>query len=273
MGDGHPSYDVRGTALPDLLLVELGFDDIGWLGAGADLVPTMKRFVDNARAANPNVRIVVANVPHRTTLGSANPQLPQRTTDYNTALAKAVPTWSTDASPVALADVDAAYGCDPNATTCASTYDGLHPNALGEYRIARAFGTVLHNRFGIGSAAPREPGAVMPYDIATPKALTFDGTQQGVTVTWPEVFGAHTYDVQWRDVTSDAGAAWEQVISPARRPTGGTCPGSSTTSPTRATPTRCGCGRSAATGTGTSRPGRRWCGGRPRRPRPGGRRR
>ncbi|MGI5340942.1 hypothetical protein ACQEVS_27830 [Streptomyces sp. CA-181903] len=111
-----------------------------------------------------------------------------------------------------LVDFDGAYGCDPNATTCASTYDGLHPNALGEYRIARAFGTALHDRFGIGAEAPKEPGAVMPYDIAAPETPTFDGTGQGVTVTWPKVFGAHDYDPQWRDVTSDADAAWEQVI-------------------------------------------------------------
>ena len=47
---------------PDLLLVELGFNDIGWLFAGAGLVDTMKTFVDNARKANPNVRIVVGAV-------------------------------------------------------------------------------------------------------------------------------------------------------------------------------------------------------------------
>ncbi|MFI6013312.1 hypothetical protein ACIBAG_31625 [Streptomyces sp. NPDC051243] len=66
----------------------------------------MKDFVDTARAANPNVEIVLANVPHRTTLGDANPHLPQRTTDYNKALAEAIPTWDTDDSPVVLADLD-----------------------------------------------------------------------------------------------------------------------------------------------------------------------
>ncbi|MBZ9644113.1 hypothetical protein [Streptomyces sp. PSKA30] len=41
----------------------MGFNDLGWLGADVGLVDTMKRFVDNARAANPNVRIVLANAP------------------------------------------------------------------------------------------------------------------------------------------------------------------------------------------------------------------
>ncbi|WP_328504723.1 GDSL-type esterase/lipase family protein [Streptomyces sp. NBC_00457] len=162
--------------LPDTLLVEFGFNDIGWLFVGVELVDTMEDFIANARAANPNVRIVLANVPHRTT-------------DYNAALAKAIPEWDTDASPVALADVDGAYGCDPNATT----YDGLHPNALGEYRIARALGTTLHDEFGIGSAAPSVPDTLPTRQIATPTSLQFDGTQQGVTVTWPKVFGAPSY--------------------------------------------------------------------------------
>ncbi|CAM5650176.1 hypothetical protein STANM337S_06558 [Streptomyces tanashiensis] len=195
--------------LPDTLLVELGFNDIGWLGAGSGLVPTMKEFVDNARSVNPHVRIVVGNVPQRTTLGSANPQLPQRTADCNRALAEAVPTWSTPDSPVALADIDAAYGCDPAGTTCPSTYDGLHPNAWGEYRIARAFGSTLHHAFGMGEQDPREPAAVVPFSIVTPGDLRFDGTQQGVTVTWSKILGAHSYDIQWRDTTNAPDAAWQ----------------------------------------------------------------
>ncbi|WP_371503060.1 GDSL-type esterase/lipase family protein [Kitasatospora sp. NBC_00374] len=221
--------------LPDVVLVELGFNDIGWLGAGPGLVPTMKQFIDNVRAVNPNARIVVGNVPHRTTLGSANPQLPQRTTDYNEALATALPTWSTVTSPVALADIDAAYGCDPAASTCESTYDGLHPNALGEYRIARAFGSTLHRSFGIGGEDPREPAALLPFGVVTPANLQFDGTQQGVTVTWSKILGAHSYDIEWRDTTGDPDAAWSR---PPPRPTGSTSPGSSTASPTKATPTK-----------------------------------
>jgi lysophospholipase L1-like esterase len=194
--------------LPDLLLVELGFNDIGWLGAGADLTTAMKSFIDNARSANPNVQFVLANVPHRTSLGSANPQLGQRTTDYNAALARAIPTWSTSASKIVLADFDGAYGCDPNATTCASTYDGLHPNALGEYRIAHAFGAALHDGFGVGSGAPDANGSAPARPVGTPAGLSFDGTQQGVTVTWPKIYGVHGYDVRWRDITFDANAEW-----------------------------------------------------------------
>ncbi|WP_189077899.1 GDSL-type esterase/lipase family protein [Mangrovihabitans endophyticus] len=203
--------------MPDLLVVELGFNDIGWLGAGAGLTTAMKSFIDNARAANQNVRFVLGNVPHRTTLGSANPQLPQRITDYNAALAREIPNWSTTRSPIVLADVDGEYRCDSSATTCPSAYDGLHPNALGEYRIARAFGKALHDGFHLGSGAPEVPSTVPARPVATPTSLAFDGTQQGVTVTWPKVFGAHNYDIQWRDTTGNASAEWVAAGTPFNR--------------------------------------------------------
>jgi hypothetical protein len=196
----------------------MGFNDIGWLGAGAGLVDTMKDFIDNARAANPNVGIVLANVPQRTTLGDANPDLPKRITEYNWALAKKIPTWDTDTSPVALVDLDAAMSCDPTATICATAYDGLHPNQVGEYRIAQSFTVALHEEFGAGSEAlvPPLSGSDSQRSVATPTDLKFDGTQQGVTVTWPKVFGAHGYDVQWRDITDNRAAEWQGSLPGAQ---------------------------------------------------------
>ncbi|GGS48744.1 GDSL-type esterase/lipase family protein [Streptomyces cinerochromogenes] len=206
-----------GGKLPDTLLVELGFNDIGWLGAGADLTGTMQKFIDNARKANPRVRLVLANVPQRTTLGSANPKLGERTRAYDDALAAKVKEWSTDASPAVLADLDKAMGCDPSATSCATTYDGLHPNDLGEYRIARAFATTLHDAFGIGTAPPGDPVDVAERFLDTPANVTFDGTRQGVTLTWDKVFGAHGYEVQWRDTTADPDGAWNWARPAANR--------------------------------------------------------
>jgi hypothetical protein len=163
------------------------------------------------------VQFVIANVPHRTTLGSANPQLGQRTTDYNAALARAIPTWSTGASKIVLADFDRDYGCDPNATTCGSTYDGLHPNTQGEFRIAHAFGAALHDGFGAAGAAPSLNGTAPARPVGTPSGLSFDGTQQGVTVTWSKIYGAHGYDVRWRDITTDPNAAWTPASAGSNR--------------------------------------------------------
>ncbi|MCF3131525.1 fibronectin type III domain-containing protein [Streptomyces olivochromogenes] len=106
--------------------------------------------------------------------------------------------------------------CDPTATTCATAYDGLHPNPLGEYRIARAFGTALHKAFDIGTQDPQVPDNVPDRQMATPTGLAFDGTQQGVTVTWNKVIGAHSYDVQWREVVSGTDKPWETAVPAAQ---------------------------------------------------------
>ncbi|MGI4894771.1 MAG: fibronectin type III domain-containing protein, partial [Janthinobacterium lividum] len=172
----------------------------------ADLVDTAKRFVDNARKSNPNVKIVMANAPQRTTLGAAS-DLPERTRDYNAALAAAIPTWSTSRSPIVMADFDKEYGCDGLSSKCDSTYDGLHPNALGEYRIARAFEVALQGKFGIGGSVPAIP-AVPARVLTTPANVKFNATDQGVGASWSPVYGARNYDVEWRDITDNADAAW-----------------------------------------------------------------
>ncbi|MEG3626599.1 fibronectin type III domain-containing protein [Streptomyces poriticola] len=127
---------------------------------------------------------------------------------------QAIPTWDTDTSPVELVDLDAAMSCDPTATICATAYDGLHPNKVGEVRIAQRFSAVLHEEFGMGSEAlvPPLPGSDSDRSVTTPTGLEFDGTRQGVTVTRPKVFGAHGYDVQWRDVTDDSAADWQDSL-------------------------------------------------------------
>lgn len=41
--------------------------------------------------------------------------------------------------------------------SCPAGFDGLHPNALGDYQIARAYTQVFHDRFGFGSGALEVP--------------------------------------------------------------------------------------------------------------------
>ncbi|MBT2481979.1 fibronectin type III domain-containing protein [Streptomyces sp. ISL-94] len=52
--------------------------------------------------------------------------------------------------------------------------------------------------------------------VQTPTDLEFDGTKQGVTVTWPKIFGAQGYDIQWRGITTDTAATWQQTILAAQ---------------------------------------------------------
>lgn len=60
-----------------------------------------------------------------------------------------------------------------HVTSCPAGIDGLHPNALGDFQIARAYTQVLHDKFHYG-AAPLEvpspdtiPGLVPSSSAAT----------------------------------------------------------------------------------------------------------
>ncbi|PNH37881.1 hypothetical protein VD0002_g2912 [Verticillium dahliae] len=65
------------THSPDWLLVMLGFNDLGWwVGGPDDTLASVKAIVDEARAAKSNVRILIANVIHRTFIEGRNDLAP-----------------------------------------------------------------------------------------------------------------------------------------------------------------------------------------------------
>jgi hypothetical protein len=185
---------------PDYLLVMLGFNDLGWFVNGPDgLLADMKTIVDEARAAKPDVRILLANVVHRTFIDGRE-DLVTNTNTYNEKLKAAIPGWSTEKSPVKLVDVNSAYSCSPRGG-CSAAYDGLHPNAKGEYEIASAFSKTLHADFGIGSGALAVPADAASQGFknpTTPKNLKVETAPWGLKITWDKVFGANSYEVRSR---------------------------------------------------------------------------
>jgi lysophospholipase L1-like esterase len=191
------------TYHPDLLLVGLGFNDLGWFVSGPQgSLDSMKTLVDQARAANPAIAFALANVPQRTSLGAANPDLPAKTDVYNTLLLGTIPSWSTPASPVALVDWRGNYSCE--TTGCPAGYDGLHPNALGEYQIAHAYELALHNSYGLGYDVPAVPTDTPTRPTPVPSNVTAASSPYGVTVTWDAVYGAIGYTVRSRIVGTTA---------------------------------------------------------------------
>jgi hypothetical protein len=115
-------------------------------------------------------------------------------------LKDAIPTWSTPTSPIRLVDWRANYSCETSG--CPAGYDGLHPNAFGEYQIAHAFALTLHNTYGIGSSVPAVPatGDVPVRPTPVPSNVIAASSPSGVTVTWDPVYGALGYTVRSRIV-------------------------------------------------------------------------
>lgn len=79
------------TYQPDYLLVLLGFNDIGWFISDAEgTFESMETFIGEARAAKPDVKFALSNIPQRTFIGGRD-DLPVKTDVYNQILAGAIP--------------------------------------------------------------------------------------------------------------------------------------------------------------------------------------
>lgn len=202
----HQAKDVIGSRvtaeLPDYLLVELGFNDLGWgVNQPAGVLNDLEWFIFHARAAKPDIKILVANVPHRTPL-EVNPNLPAMISNYNSLLANRVPQLSNAVSPVALVDIDGPFDENRDA------YDGLHPNVRGEYVIAKAFADRLAAGFGLGT--PLTIPASLPANLApgAPAGISAAPVDDKIRVSWSHVFGATGYQFWQRDLTT--GSAWQK---------------------------------------------------------------
>lgn len=182
------------THKPDMILTMLGFNDMGWFISDANgTFESMQIFVKQARAANPNVRFALGNVPQRTHM-EGRKDLVENTAKFNKMLKSAIPEWSTTKSQLALVDIAEHYICETGA------YDGLHPNALGDYQIAKAFSSTLHKDFGYGSGPSTIPSHIPKRELPAPSKLRAEGAPMGVKVTWDPVYGAMYYDVRHRQV-------------------------------------------------------------------------
>ncbi len=111
---------------PDVALLHLGTNDmLGGSGIGSSLAE-LTGIIEALRAANPQVVVLLAQlIPTR--FDEAN----ERIVELNQNLETLAASLSAAASPVVL--VDQHTGFEPSTMTA----DGLHPNGIGEERMAR----------------------------------------------------------------------------------------------------------------------------------------
>lgn len=171
----------------------LGFNDMGWFYSDAHgTLDSIQTLISNTRSANPNLKFAVANVPQRSFIGGRE-DLPLNTDIYNSLLSNAIPKWSTTQSPISLVELQENYDC--GTTACPAGYDGLHPNALGEYQIARAFTLTLVNNFKIGNSVLEIPSGVPARSLSEPSNFQVFPSPDGVVATWDA--GMYTYAIHF----------------------------------------------------------------------------
>ncbi len=127
----------------DVLLVALGLIDLGFYTNAEQTADNVRRFVAEARTANPRVRMAVLPViPNVRALSDA--PFGAQVARFNELLAKAVADLDEPRSPLLLASPPPSYDIDRD------TYDGTHPNDSGEHKIAAAFADAMHQAWGLG---------------------------------------------------------------------------------------------------------------------------
>ncbi|MEU9913580.1 SGNH/GDSL hydrolase family protein [Streptomyces sp. NPDC051001] len=138
------------TCRADVLLISLGLIDLGFYTNAEQTAENVRAFVTEARSAQPHVRMVVLPVIPNVR-AQDDPPFGAQVTLFNELLAKAVADLDEPRSPLLLASPPVSYDINHD------TYDGTHPNASGEHRIAGAFAEAMYQGWGVGEPYVSSP--------------------------------------------------------------------------------------------------------------------
>lgn len=122
---------------PDLLMIQLGVNDV-WNGRAIDaILGDYATLVQQARAANPNVVLAVAQIQQISPTGDSGAVFARAE-----QLIQALPAWaasqSQSGSPVFVADLW-------TSSSAAETNDGVHPNDAGAKRMGQNWFAALRS--------------------------------------------------------------------------------------------------------------------------------
>ncbi|MEU6508600.1 SGNH/GDSL hydrolase family protein [Streptomyces sp. NPDC046942] len=127
----------------DVLLVSLGLIDLGFYTNAEQTAENVRAFIAGARESDPRIRMVLLPViPNIRAEQDAD--FAAQVDLFNVLLAKTVADLDEPRSPLLLASIPEAYDIHVD------TYDGTHPNASGEHRIAEAFAGAMWEAWGVG---------------------------------------------------------------------------------------------------------------------------
>ncbi|WP_150237390.1 GDSL-type esterase/lipase family protein [Nocardiopsis quinghaiensis] len=135
---------------PDVLCAMLGVNDLLWPVSMDEMEYRLRGYVESARKGDPNLRVVLAEALP-IALADSDEGFGLRLYAYNMLVREVAADMSTEESPVTSLDIAGKEGWDVSG----DTYDGTHPNAGGEVKIAAAFADALADAYGFGEAYPR----------------------------------------------------------------------------------------------------------------------
>lgn len=132
---------------PHLVLTMLGLIDLGFYAHVQETEKHLRRYVAEARAADPEIALVLAEVPPAVRARD-DAWFAAECAQYNERLRACAAELRTARSPVVTAALPKSYDI------ATDTYDGTHPNEDGEHKIAAMFAGALSGGLGIGAPYP-----------------------------------------------------------------------------------------------------------------------
>ncbi|OLF17872.1 PQQ-dependent sugar dehydrogenase [Actinophytocola xanthii] len=116
------------AADPDVVLMHFGTNDVWSNRPTATILAAYRTLVDQMRAHNPDIAVLVAQIIPMNPSGCA--ECAARVVDLDAAIPAWAESVSTERSPVVVVDQWTGF------STQSDTYDGVHPNASGDQKIA-----------------------------------------------------------------------------------------------------------------------------------------
>ncbi|MTE17952.1 cellulose-binding protein [Streptomyces sp. TRM43335] len=154
---------------PDIVVMHFGTNDVWSNRSPDDILAAYGTLVDQMRASNPNTKVLVAQII------PMNPDTCGECARRVVALNERIPDWarskSTPASPVIAVDQWTGF------STASDTYDGVHPDASGDEKIAARWHPALADL--LDREEPDEPGEPEEGEVACEASFRATSAWQG----------------------------------------------------------------------------------------------
>jgi len=166
---------------PDIVLMHFGTNDVWSARDTATILAAYSKLVDQMRADNPNMKILVAKIIPLNPGGCAD--CPNRAI----ALNNAIPGWAsgktTTQSPIVVVDQWTGFN------TATDTGDGVHPNDSGIQKMSDRWYPALSARLTPGGGTTTSPPVTTTPPTTTPAGPGCTATYR-ITNSWPNGFQA-----------------------------------------------------------------------------------
>jgi lysophospholipase L1-like esterase len=139
---------------PDIVVMHFGTNDVWSNIAPATILSAFTTLVNQMRASNPAMKILVAKIIPMNPSTCAD--CGQRAVNFNNAIPAWATATSTQQSPIVVVDQWTGF------STSADTYDGVHPNASGDQKMSDRWYPALVNFLTPGGSTPTPTPTVTP---------------------------------------------------------------------------------------------------------------